>query len=274
MKINRRFWTIFAAVLLVVGVLYAFGLAPESGAVLGVGAVAGVGVKKRVLQATADQIKIFDDLTKPDWADAYRDLYREAKGENPPIDWATDARARRNRLFPEAGKHKATGTGTGGRLSFQFYTALTAVSAHAGGMPLALFERYPDDLRGKLLEKGFVKIGDAPASRAGTDRRAQITVEGNAALDAYEKNVIQKSATANAALAGAPASPPLADPNAPPLPGVAPGGTAAGTAPGHLGAPPESAEPNAPATPDLATTQNNGPTATAPAGELSSIGDA
>lgn len=156
--------------------------------------------KKRLPNIPADQMKIFDDLTKPDWAEVYRDLYFETKGQNAPVNWAEDARTRRNKLYPQA-SHKKGGTATAGtgskRISFKLYTALTAVSAHAGGMPLAIFEKYPDELRNAMLQRQFVEIRGEEGSK-----KASLSVAGNDALDAYEKNTISESTQANNAVGG------------------------------------------------------------------------
>lgn len=166
----------------------------------------GTGAKQRRPNfKDAEQEKAFDSLTKADWADVYTSLFAVALANSLPGLGTTDPYAHalnvRNKLRPEAaashksGASKSSAKDAGGRLlTHNQYVNLTAVSAHADGMPVALYENTPDEYRQAFGSRGLVEVKEG---------RVRITALGDKALDRYEQTIKTRSAAANAPLVDA-----------------------------------------------------------------------
>ena len=159
------------------------------------------------------EIKLYDSLSKTSLAEVLRDLARE-KGVT---DWIADAKARDARLNPAGAG--GSGSQTDRILSAAQYLALTAISAHAGGMPATLYQAgVQKEHRESFESRGFVKVNEVGA--------AVIQDAGNKALDRYEQRQTKKTADAQA------------------------GGSAAGTSTGTAAAPAPTQTPTPVATPE------------------------
>lgn len=159
--------------------------------------------KRRPKGFSDAELKAYDGLSKTEIFEVLGDVLRTGAAKpGEGFDLAKTIKDINKRINPDSG----TGVGVGATdriLSAAQYLALTAISAHAGGMPATLYNAgVQKEHRESFQARGFVQIGDGGA--------ASITPAGNAALDKYEAKQREKAGTppASGAAGVAGATPP------------------------------------------------------------------
>lgn len=140
--------------------------------------------KRRPNGFTDAELKAYDGLSKTELFEVLGHVMR--KGYTPPadLDLAKAIKAINAEINPHSGESAA---GSGDRiLSGAQYLALTAISAHAGGMPAALYSSIQKEHRESFQTRGFVLTSEGGA--------VTVTDAGNKALDRYEIAQREKAA--------------------------------------------------------------------------------